>query len=101
VSEDFEPDLTVRNETKGGYRSKWIAKIIYARPSSKFVSKLGKVIFPFSIRTAIRRFLAEVNRVERAKPEFPEHVRQRMKEYYKDEILDLEELLGREIEVWK
>lgn len=100
VVENFVPDMTIRNETQGGYRSKWLAKLAYAYPSSQILRKFGKALIPFSVRTTIRNKLAAFNRVAAPKPEFPEAVRAILKEYYQKEITALENLLGRRIDIW-
>lgn len=101
VSEAFEPNMAVKNQTKGGYRFKWIASLIHARPASAWTRKIGKALLPYRLRTTLRRTLTSFNRVERPKPDFPEHVRLMMNEYYKGEIAELETMLGRRIEIWQ
>lgn len=100
IKNDFIPDLSIRNETKGSHRSKWLTKLTYAKPSSEKLRKLGKLLVPFSIRTSIRQKLAEFNRIEAPKPEFPDDVRSLLQEHYKKEITALESLLDKEINVW-
>lgn len=101
VVEDFVPDMTIRNETRGGYRSKWLAQFTYAHPSFQTLRKIGKALIPFSARTAILRKLVEFNRVVAPKPEFPDAVRTILCEYYQKEIAELEGLLGRKITAWR
>lgn len=100
VAEDFVPDMTVSNETKGGYRSKRIAQLTYAYPTSQILRKFGKALIPFSVRTAIRRKLVAFNRVAAPKPEFPDAARTLLREYYQKEIAELECLLVRKITAW-
>ena len=93
--------MDVKNVTKGGVRSKLIAKIIHFRPASGLARNMGKVLIPYSLRTYIRRALSVINRMESPKPEFPGQVRLIMAQYYKDEIAELETMLGRKIIVWE
>lgn len=101
ITNDFIPNLNIRNETKGSHRSKWLTKLTYAKPSSEKLRKLGKLLVPFSVRTLIRQKLAEFNRIEAPKPEFPDNVRSLLQEYYKKEITALESLLDKEINIWR
>ena len=101
ITNDFIPNLNIRNETKGSHRSKWLTKLTYARPSSEKLRKLGKSLIPFSVRTSIRQKLAEFNRIEAPKPEFSDNVRSMLQEYYKKEITALESLLDTEINIWR
>lgn len=96
----FIPEMGIKNLTKGGSRSKLLAKILHRRTTSKLVSKLLKLILPFPIRTNIRRKLTSINRVEQDKPTFPPHTRQLLEDYFTDEIKALEEILGRRIVSW-
>jgi hypothetical protein len=100
VSEDFVPNMKVRNKTKGGFRSAVLAKLTYNHPSTEFARRLSRAMIPFSFRERIRRKLVAINRVERPRPEFPEHVRQLLMDYYRDEIVELESLLGRKVTAW-
>ena len=100
ITNDFIPNLNIRNETKGSHRSKWLTKLTYARPSSEKLRKLGKSLIPFSVRTSIRQKLAEFNRIEAPKPEFPDYIRELLNQYYQKEINELELLLESEIPSW-
>lgn len=101
VAENFKPNMAIHNETKGGYRSIWLAKLTYAHPSTLALRKFGKALIPFSLRTIIRKKLVAFNRVSAPKPEFPNSVRTLLHEYYQKEITELEYLLGREIHSWR
>jgi len=99
VDRDFVPDMAVKNQTKGGVRYKWFAKFTHSLPDSPFVCKGIRTLLPYSVRTNIRRKLLELNRMPRPKPEFPDEVRQLLREYYRNEIHDLEKLVGKEISI--
>lgn len=100
IANDFIPNLSIRNETKGSHRSKWLTKLTYAKPSSEKLRKLGKLLVPFSVRTSIRQKLAEFNRIEAPKPEFPDSIRKQLNQYYQKEINELELLLELKIPSW-
>lgn len=100
IKKDFIPNLTIRNETKGSHRSKWLTKLTYAKPASAKLRTLGKLLVPFSVRTSIRQKLAEFNRIEAPKPEFPDSTRKLLNQYYQKEIHELELLLESEIPSW-
>jgi len=101
IEQGFVPDMSIKNKTRGRVRYKWLARLTVGSPNSSTIRSMGKVILPYPLRTAIRRRLAEWNRVPAPKPEFPDVLRQRLREYYRDEIFDLEHLLGMDLAVWK
>jgi len=97
VTDDFIPEMVIKNQTAGGYRSKFIAGLIHGRPSSEILRKLGKVLVPYSVRTGFRRKLVSINRVDYSKPELDEDVLQLLMEHYRDSVAELQLLLGRDI----
>ncbi len=101
VEQGFVPDMSIKNKTQGGARYKWLASLAQFRPANPIIRDIGKVLVPYSPRTTIRRKLVEWNRVPAPKPEFPDVLRQRLREYYQDEIADLERLLGMDVAAWK
>lgn len=101
VTNDFKPNMSVKNETKGGLRYPWLAPIIYGRPSNELIRKTGKLLIPYSLRTGIRRKLETWNRVEKNKPEFTAEAKSLLEDYYKAEIQELELLLNKEITEWR
>ncbi len=101
VSEYVIPCVRTKNQTKGGYRSRLLAKLIHERPSSKVIRSIGRVIIPYSLRTGIRRKLVDINRVSKPKPEFHDHVLRLLENYYKEEVAELQSLLGKDIISWQ
>ncbi len=100
IDENFIPVMKVKNVTKGGCRSKLISKLIYWQAPENIFGKFLKFIIPFKVRTSIRQKLAEFNRIESTKPLFPDTIRKLLREYYKNEIKELEEILGRKLTMW-
>ncbi len=100
VNPNFIPVMRVKNVTKGRYRSRLVAKIIHWRTPENILGDFLKLIIPFRVRTLIRQKLAEINRVKAQKPEFPDSIRKLLKDYYKNEIKELEEILGRKLMEW-
>lgn len=101
VVQGFVPDMSIKNETQGGVRYKWLARLAHFRPDNFWVRDIGKVLVPYSLRTSIRRKLVELNRVPAPKPEFHDALRQCLIEYYRDEVSDLERLLSMDLATWK
>lgn len=100
IRDDFVPDMQIKNKTKGGSRSKILAKILHRRPSSRVMRGLGRTLIPFSVRTNIRRKLVVINRIEQSKPDFPKITKRLLVNYYRNEITELESFLGRRIPSW-
>ncbi len=96
VSEDFLPNLEVKNKTMGGNRFSFFTKIVQVQPSSKIIRKLVRMTSTHSLRTRIRRQIVAFNRVSKPKPEFTDDVYQILSDYYKDEICEFHSILGRE-----
>ncbi len=101
VEQGFVPDMSIKNKTKGGARYKWLTRFVQYRPANPFMRGFGRVLVPYSLRTGVRRKLAEWNRNSAVKPEFSDALRQRLREYYRDEITSLECLLEMDLSVWK
>lgn len=97
---EFIPEMKIKNRTKGGARSRLLAKILSWSPSSRIVRSTGKMMIPFSIRTGVRRKLTLYNRTEQPWPKLPDHIRKCLDEYYFDDIKRLESLLGYTIPSW-
>ena len=101
VKQGFVPDMSIKNKTKGGARYKWLARFTGPKTNPSLIRRIGKALLPYSLRFSIRTRLAEWNRVPAPKPEFPNALRQRLREYYQDELSDLERLLRMDLTVWK
>ncbi len=101
VSDDFVPDLEIRNQTMGGFRSAMLTKIVHGRPSSSLVRKMGRSVIPFAARQYIRRGINKINHVERSKPVFSQCVKEIMMHFYEESIVELEVLLERRIALWR
>ncbi len=100
VNNDFIPNMIIHNETQGGYRSKWLARLTYAHQSTQTIRNVIKTLVPFHIRTTFRKKLIAFNRVKAVKPSFPANLRPILQEYYSNEITTLECLLNKEIIAW-
>lgn len=99
--DDFEPDYRLKNETKGGSRSKMLAKLAHQTPRSSALSGIVRTLVPFSVRTSIRLKIGEFNKIASEKPIFPSNLRRQMEEYYVSELLGVEALLGRTLTEWR
>jgi hypothetical protein len=97
VSDEFAPKLEIRNATRGGYRFRFIAEMIHRRPSSNIWRGVVRKITPFSLRSSVRKRLAELNRIDSPKLELSKDCRIVLEDYYRSELLELEVLLGKNI----
>jgi hypothetical protein len=97
VSDDFVPEMKVKNRTRGGYRWRIVANITNRRPTSNVLRRLVKTLTPFSLRTNLRRKLMEINRTDSSKPELPEYVRSLLENYYREDLAELESIQGKKL----
>lgn len=101
IDESFIPNFTIKNKTLGGQRFKILSKILYrGRPHKHPLWEILRFLIPKDLRTTMRMKLENINRVEASKPSFPEDIRRKLINYYKDEIVRLEQILHMEITEW-
>lgn len=95
INENFEPNMDIKNKTKGGYHFKLLAKLVHSSPSSGVIRVLGRKLTSHSFRTKFRRILTNINRTEKQKPKLSDSSKKLLIEYYDGEIRGLESLLGK------
>ncbi len=100
VADDFLPDLSVQNETKGGYKYRWMPTLIHGRLEFGKLRRPLKTLIPYALRRSTRYAIESFGRVHREKPEFSVETKNTLKEYYLKEIEAIEKILGRKIDAW-
>jgi len=96
VDSSFSP-ATVRKNDHGIIRSKLLQKIVRGGIGN---STLRNAI-PINTRIRIRRFLNTVNIKTSSKPNFSSETKEIVYNLYKSEIVELEQLLGKDLSSWK
>ncbi len=94
VDKDFTPDLKVSNEG-GEVRSRFLRSII----NDEY--PLLKRVFPYALRNNLRSLFFGLNTKRGKKAQLSPKTRAWLNEFFKDDIKELERLLGREIEAWR
>jgi hypothetical protein len=101
VDDNFLPNLRVSNETRGGQRYKWLAKVAYGGSTSNTLRRVVRAAIPFEMRTMVRRKLRAWNRVHAIKPQFTEQTRRLLLDYYRPENKKLADMLGVDLARWE
>lgn len=102
ITDLFIPDFTKENVTLGGQRSKLVSYFLYRRRAhNNPFWELIRLIIPKNVRTKLRLSLQKYNRIPLPPPPFPEDVKSLLKDFYSDEVKELETLLCRKLDIWK
>lgn len=98
---EYQPNLSIRNKTKGGSRFKIIQKILYTpRSEGDLLAKLTRGIFTYQQRHALREILDKINRKEaKWKPEMSASSKAILLEYYRDDIKKTLELIEKPLDL--
>lgn len=101
VDPTFSPDTTVRHNVAGVPKSKALhaAHNLLIRPHP--LKTFFKPLFPEKMRrSAIQRMVNSIRNRNLVKPPFPEEVRARLVVDYKEDVLKLQDLIGRDLSEW-
>lgn len=93
VDPNFSPDTSVAHNPAAVPKHRLLNRIYY-HPT---VIRAAKKLFPESIQDLGRK-LRDMNLQK--PPKFPAEVRAKLLDYYRTDILQLEELLGRDLSIW-
>jgi hypothetical protein len=96
IDPDFQPDMSVRHNVSGIPRSRLLHAII-DRPSR--AKDLAKRLLPAG---SARLYAALMSRnIEVSEPKIARHTEQALREEYREDLLRLESLLGRDLSAWR
>ena len=96
IDPDFRPDMSVRHNVSGVPRSRLLHAII-GRPSR--VKDLAKRLLPAG---AARAYGALMSRnIEVSEPRIAKETERALREEYREDLLQLESLLGRDLSAWR
>jgi hypothetical protein len=96
VEESFVPDLSLRHNVSGTPRSRLLHAVL-ARPSA--VKDAVKPLVPAPLRRRIRAVLMHRNIVPDG-PKLAQKTRERLIHMYRDDVLELQSLTGRDLSGW-
>lgn len=94
VDASFEPNVTVETNLGGQPRHAWLQRLVM-RPN--FVASLSAMVVPMSARRKIRD---RVSRRNLARDHMPEDARVRLQGLLKEDILQLQDMIGRDLSHW-
>ena len=96
VDEAFVPDMSIKFNASGLPRNKLLDRLL--QPST--LTKTVQARLPDWVRRPIYAGVTAINQRNLVKPEMPREVRQDLTALYKDDILKLQGLLGRDLGHW-
>ncbi len=98
VAPDFAPDLSIRPNTGGIPRSRWLyAKLV---APNRLKTAVKTLLRPFLGPAARKRLWYALRERNLVRPPLDPALRARLVEIYRDDILALEKLLGRDLSRW-
>jgi hypothetical protein len=95
VDECIEPDMSVRTNVSYVPRNFMMHRLVAGQSSAK---SLLKAVLPRQVRQSVKQRIVQRNLV-RPKPMAPD-VRDRLRSVFRDEILELQSVLGRDLSNW-
>lgn len=90
VDQSFVPDTTIRHNISGVPKNNFVGTLMQ---SVKPLNPVLKQFFPAGLRQNIKNQIL-------VKPQLPTEVRQQLIEVYREDILNLQELLHRDLSIW-
>lgn len=98
ISIELKGDIYLQSNPKGMYKYKYLAKFIN-KPN--FIKKFLKYLLPSSIRVSTKELINNLNYTKLVKDKLSDYERKNLiKQYYYDEIFDLERLINRNLNYW-
>jgi len=94
VDPSFEPDLSLQHNKGGVPRSSLVSSVLGSQNALKSIIKL---VLPAEVRERIRHMVRDANL---HKPDLSAKTRQALTKEYEEEILDLQDLIGRDLSHW-
>lgn len=86
-----------KHNKTAGIRSRWIAQSL---GGDSLLNGIARAVLPHKIRYRIKSFVRKFNKTEIAIPPMLPSTRERLQQYYREDILQLESMLGRSLGNW-
>jgi len=93
VDENFMPDLDSKHNTAGIAKNKQLGKILNSLQNSRAINEAAKKLIPYSLREKFKQQIY-------TQPPMPEVARNYLKNVYKDDIIQLQSLIDRDLSSW-
>src|SRR5690606_18559068 len=103
VDPDFTPDFTRRDNAYVIPRFAKLWRWIASMPYDAMIRRTIRSVLPWRVRNALHNALHKMlisGRPQAVKPLMPADVRMELLEYFRPEILELQELLNRDLSHW-
>ncbi len=101
VDPTFTPDTSKRAQTGQVPKNQALNRLMRTEnPLRSAVSGLLRVLFPESIRRQLRSQLLKLNSQSKAALPLSDTDKQLLIDYYRDDVLKLQDLLGRDLSAW-
>lgn len=101
VDDSFVPDVSVRYNESGVHKRKSLKRVHTYLLKPDAVKAAIKPFIPLRLRrSVIASLVGRIRTRNLVKPSYPEEVRARLAEDYRDDILKLEALIGRDLSAW-
>ena len=96
VDETFRPDMSMRYGATGIPKSRLLHRAInrLTKPGP------GKTFLRPFVPLSLRRFISEIRNKNLVKPPLDPEIRQEWMELYREDILKLQDLIGRDLSPW-
>ena len=94
VDDSFVPDVSLQYNFSGLPKNKLLQ---YVLTGPNPIQSALKPLMPTKLR---RRIVSRIKRKNLTKPSLPPEVRKQLVDYYRDEMLQLQQLLGRDLSHW-
>lgn len=94
VNDAFTPAMSLRPKVSGAPRNRWLHDFLRGPHPAK---RLAKLMLPASLRERAKLRLTNRNLV---KQELPPDLKRELTEVFRDDILQLQDLLGRDLTAW-
>lgn len=100
VNLSFTP---IHNQTKGGYRFRWLTEFLYKEKARNHTSVQGPLeMLPVALRMKVRRkafrALANLNKKPAHFPPMSVRTRERLKDYFSEDIQQLQKIVDKDLE---
>ncbi|OAB55122.1 sulfotransferase [Phormidium willei BDU 130791] len=101
VDDSFVPDTSVRAQKAAVPQNKTVHRVLQTRnPLRNFAGSILRLFLPETTRQGIRRYLLSLNYKDKSSLPLSIEERQLLRELYRDDILQLQEILQRDLSSW-
>lgn len=94
VSPDFEPDVSTKHNVSGVPKNRLLKSLV---DENNLIKSVAKSLFPDSFR---KEMSSKINKFNLDKPSIPPEARSLLKSTYQQEVLNLQNLIHRDLSFW-